>query len=74
MKENVMKRISMISMSAAALISLAADAQAQSPGAIEGMCASYARQSWPDDYIYNSYQRARQQVYTNCMMEHGMRP
>jgi len=66
-----MKRISMISMWAAALISLAADAHAQS---VVDICANYARQSWPDDYIYNSYQRARQQVYTNCMMEHGLRP
>jgi len=69
-----MKRISTISICAAALLSLAAVAHAQSPNATADMCANYARQSWPDDYIYNSYQRARQQVYTNCMMEHGLRP
>jgi hypothetical protein len=71
MKECSMKRISTISICAAALISLAANAHAQS---VADTCAQYARQSWPDDYIYNSYQRARQQVYTNCMMEHGLRP
>ena len=42
--------------------------------AVAGMCANYARQSWPDDYRYNEYQRARQQLYINCMMQHGLQP
>jgi hypothetical protein len=74
MMEDVMKRILAISLSVAALIAIGAEARAQSPAAIEAMCATHARQSWPDDYIYNSTQRARQQVYINCMSVHGLRP
>jgi hypothetical protein len=46
---------------------------AHSQGVADG-CAREAQQSWPDDYEYGSYGRARQQVYTNCMMKHGLRP
>lgn len=70
-----MKRIPTIALCIAALIAIAAaDARAQSADAIAGMCANYARQSWPDQVRYNDYQRPRQQVYINCMMEHGLRP
>jgi hypothetical protein len=67
-------RTAMIGVVLLAAVSLASSAHPQSANDVAGMCANYARQSWPDDYRYNEYQRARQQIYINCMMEHGLRP
>jgi len=49
-------------------------ARAQTNETVQAMCSNQAHQSWPDEYRHNQYQRARQQVYINCMMEHGLRP
>ena len=68
-------RTAMLGIVLLAAVCLASSAHPQgNPAAIEAMCANYARQSWPDEVRYNEYQRPRQQVYINCMMQHGLRP
>jgi hypothetical protein len=59
---------------AAALALFAGEAPAQSYNSVQDRCAYEGAVTWPEHGHDNVYYRARQQVYTNCMMRHGLRP
>jgi hypothetical protein len=51
---------------------LAEDAPLQG---IQQMCLERAGGAWRDDFGYRgTYQRARTNIYSSCMIEHGLRP
>jgi uncharacterized FlgJ-related protein len=70
-----MNRIAAVLLCVATAVAFTAQtATARTNESIQESCSNQARQSWADDYRYGEHGRARQQVYTNCMMEHGLRP
>jgi hypothetical protein len=69
-----MSRISAVLLCVTAVALTAATARARTNEAVQEMCSNQARQSWPDDYRHGQYGRARDQVYINCMTQHGLRP
>jgi hypothetical protein len=51
---------------------LAEDAPLQG---IQQMCLERAGSSWRDDFgRHGTYQRARTNIYSSCMIDHGLRP
>jgi hypothetical protein len=67
----------------AGLVLLAASLVAGAPAfaedypleSVQQMCLARAGSSWRDDFgRHNTYQRARTNIYSSCMIQHGLRP
>jgi hypothetical protein len=49
-------------------------ASAQNPASIQESCREEGAASWQGANPEAGYGRVRDQMYTNCMMRHGLRP
>jgi hypothetical protein len=62
-------------MAASVLASAPAFAEDYPLESTQQMCLERAGSSWRDDFGYRgTYQRARTNIYSSCMIEHGLRP